>query len=100
MIRKLALAILLAAALGAPSTASALSIRDGSSWEPIVLGWSQYLQSHTGRLRELWEGWVRDYRNSRGGGGTYAAVPEPGAALLFGLGAAAVAAAARSRKRV
>ncbi len=90
--RGFAAATLLAVALGAPSQASALSIRDGSSWDPIVLGWSQYLHENRGRLRDIWEGWVRDWRTSR-----VAAVPEPGAAVLFALGTWAVASRARRR---
>jgi hypothetical protein len=100
MLKRLAVAGLLAWALGAPSPANALSIRDGSSWEPIILGWNQYLGEHQGRLRDLWSSWIRDWYNSRGatnGGTNGTAVPEPGAALLFGLGAMVVA--ARSRKR-
>jgi hypothetical protein len=97
LVKKLAVAVLLMSALGAPSAGNALSIRDGSSWEPIILGWNQYLEEHQARLRDLWAGWIRDW-NSRGTvNGTPSAVPEPGAALLFGLGALVVA--SRSRKR-
>jgi hypothetical protein len=87
-----------AAALGAPSVASAGSIH-GLGFHRIVLGWTSFLSE---RVRQ------RNWHNNTPTPSTQPshegkdcppdrAVPEPTAALLFGLGAAVVA--TRTRKR-
>jgi hypothetical protein len=95
--RKLASAVVLAGAFALPTAASALSISDGSSWESLMLGWSQYLQSdatsvYGAATRDVYVGWLRGLRPA-----SVSAVPEPSAAALFGIGAALVV--ARTRKR-
>jgi hypothetical protein len=90
-LKRLGIVLSLVAALGVPSTASALSISNLSDLKDLLLGWSQQLKEH----KNDWNWYKPRYpRNEypkpeRG-------VPEPTAALLFGLGAVVVA--ARSRK--
>jgi len=90
--------VMAAMALGAPSVASAGSIH-GIGFHSIVLGWSSNLADQVRlRTRRTYTTTTntqtpRDGKDCTPDG----AVPEPTAALLFGLGAAVVA--SRTRKR-
>ena len=96
-IKRTGMVVLAVAALSVPTAASALSI--GGSLQKLLLGWSQHLKDqHQER------DWNRGPRRWNHGPSTprdttppEQSVPEPTAALLFGLGAAVVA--ARTRKR-
>jgi hypothetical protein len=97
----LAMATLLAGATALPSGAHALSIRTGPSWDSLLLGWSQSLQSDASSpsgsaARDVYVGWLRGLRTASV---SVSAVPEPSGAALFGLGAALVAARTRRRRQ-
>lgn len=100
------LVVVAAMALGAPSVASAGSINGfGLGFHRIVLGWSSHLSDQV--LHRNQRSYTqtkhtqnhRDQKNHRDNKDCPPdrAVPEPTAALLFGLGAAVVA--TRTRKR-
>jgi PEP-CTERM motif len=98
-LKRSGIAVLAVAAMSIPSAAGALSI-NGSRFHPL-LGWSHQLtQTHNFRLRQTHTTHV-----TRGTDESCVekpptheqSVPEPTAALLFGLGAAVVA--TRTRKR-
>jgi hypothetical protein len=87
--------VIAAMALGAPSVASAGSI-NGLGFHRIILGWSSNLSDQV-RLRERRVYTTETQLPREGKDCPDRAVPEPTAALLFGLGAAVVA--TRTRKR-
>jgi hypothetical protein len=94
------LVVVAALALGAPSVASAGSINGfGFGFHRIVLGWSSHLSDQVRHRTRRTYTPTTHTQNPRDGKDCTPdhAVPEPTAALLFGLGAALVA--TRTRKR-
>ena len=88
--KRVGMVVALVAALGFPSAAGALSISNLSDLRDLLLGWSQQLKDQNPDWRYTRYPRPRDTQPDRG-------VPEPTAALLFGLGVAVVA--QRSRKQ-
>jgi hypothetical protein len=88
LLKRAGMVVLAVAALSVPSAASALSI-SGGAWQRLLISWTHQLQAH--------RAWFRQYRYEHNTTTTpERSVPEPTAALLFGVGVALVA--ARTRK--
>jgi PEP-CTERM motif len=88
-LKRTGMVVLAAAALAVPSAASALSI-NGSNLHRLLISWTHQLQAHRSWFRQY-----RDYQHNTTKP-PERSVPEPTAALLFGVGAALIA--ARTRK--
>lgn len=88
-LKRMGMVLALVAAVGFPSTASALSISNLSDLKDLLLGWSQQLKDHKNDWQKPRYPKPKYPKAERG-------VPEPTAALLFGMGAIVVA--SRSRK--
>ena len=100
-LKRTGMVVLAAAAFSVPSAASALSIR-GLGFHNILIGWSHQLTEHRGdwgRTRPYQKPRWQHHENPRDEKpcNPDQSVPEPTAALLFGVGAAVVA--VRTRKR-
>lgn len=94
--KRMGMVLAVVAAVGFPQTASALSISSLSDLRNLLLGWSQQIRDYRDNNQQ--HHYNRPHYQYPHGPRTHPdrAVPEPTAALLFGLGAVVVA--QRSRK--
>jgi hypothetical protein len=101
ILKRTGMVVLAAAALSVPSAASAISINGhGLGLQRLLISWSHEFEAHNGNhygwFKKLQQHYSSHYNHLRDTKPPENSVPEPTAALLFGLGAVLVA--SRSRK--